>query len=238
MPVFLLAIVTLAIKQSAHTGFWRSLGIAALMSFVPFALFVAGLASGFLLPGLGYPLLGLLISLVVAALINNYVLDHLTNLEKTWGPSIGVTILAFGAFIGILTANNPMCSRRAAWSSRAKGTLRSIGSSQLAYQGANTEKLYGTFDALKKDMYVAEGYTLSNMIENYSMTWQVSNISTAVSEEFPSGVVSSFTVISWPRDTRRGFLNTFAITEDQVVRAYNPSNKNRLGHVVTWDPIL
>jgi type II secretory pathway pseudopilin PulG len=118
-------------------------------------------------------------------------------------------------------------ARRAAWESRAKGALSSIGSSQLAYQGTNYEHLYGTFDALKEDMYIAEGYTLSNMIENYSMRWTCTN---------PH---NSFRVIAFPQDTRPGYLRTFAITEDQIVRVYNPRNsENQWNSVITWDPIL
>jgi len=130
-------------------------------------------------------------------------------------------------------------SRRPAWQSRAKGTLRSIGSSQLAYKGTNHARNYGSFEAMKHDLYVAEGYTLGNMIENYSMTWEFDNGPKGLLEEdsLPS-MVHTFTIIAFPRDRRPGYLSTFAITEDQVVRVYNPDNGNDPGNVKTWDPIL
>jgi hypothetical protein len=200
------------------------------------ALFIGGVAVAIHFEKLAPIFLILAISLVVATVINAFIIDRLTGLTQKWAAA---TIMTLSVFVGIfLFAASGGGSRRAAWSSRAKGTLRSIGSSQLAYQGANTEKLYGTFDALKKDLYIAEGYTLSNMIGNYSMTWQVNNISIAPSEEIPTGVMSSFTVIAWPRDRRKGYLHTFAVMDDQVVRVYNPKNKNRLSNVATWDPIL
>jgi hypothetical protein len=129
-----------------------------------------------------------------------------------------------------------MGARRAAYPSRAKGTLRSIGSTELAYQGENKARVYGSFQAMKDTLYIAEGYTLGTMIEKYSMTWQVNNVYTVPTEEFPSRTISTFTVIAWPRAPR--FLPTFGITEDQVVRIYNPENGDDPARVKTWDPIL
>ncbi len=117
--------------------------------------------------------------------------------------------------------------------SRAKGTLRSIGSSQLAYQGTNNEHNYGSFQALRKTLYIAQGYTLGNMIENYSMTWKAYNLSTVAGE--PG--IHQFTVIAYPRNTSSSDLQTFCVTEDQVVRVYNPPN-NDLAAIYHWDPIL
>ena len=122
--------------------------------------------------------------------------------------------------------------------SRAKGTLRSCGSSQLAFREENKDGTYGTYQELADSGYIAEGYTQGNMIQNYSMTWEVNNFSTVQTEEFPHGVISTFTIIAYPRDTRPGFLLTFGIQEDQVVRLFNPDNGNDPDHVGTWDPIL
>jgi len=152
-----------------------------------------------------------------------------------WGIIFVLTfaVLAFFSIPSILGA------RRASWPSRAKGTLRSIGSSQLAYKGTNHARNYGSFEAMQHDLFIAEGYTLGNMIENYSMTWEFDNGPKGLLEEdsLPS-MVHTFTIIAFPRDTRPGYLSTFAVTEDQVVRVYNPENGNYSGNVKTWDPIL
>ncbi len=132
----------------------------------------------------------------------------------------------------------PSTGHPAAWDARAKGTLRSTGSSLLAYQGQNDNNHYGSFQALQDTLFIADGYTLGNMIENYSMTWSVSNVSTVVSEEFPYGVVSTFKIIAYPRETNQRCLMTFAVTEDQVVRAFNPDNENEFLNLKFWDPIL
>jgi len=152
-----------------------------------------------------------------------------------------IAIVLFASFVAIVTVAAILGARPEPWQSRAKGTLRSIGSSQLAYQGTNWDRNYATFEDLKQDLYIAEGYTLGNMIENYTMTWEVSN--TPLVEESPAtagGVgTNRFTIIAFPRDTRPGFLNTFAITEDQIVRVWNPTNRwNEWESVTTWDPIL
>ena len=52
------------------------------------------------------------------------------------------------------------------------------------------------------------------------------------------GLFSTFTVVAYPRDTRPGFLSTFGITEDQVVREYDPERGYSHEDVHTWDPIL
>jgi prepilin-type N-terminal cleavage/methylation domain-containing protein len=152
-----------------------------------------------------------------------------------------LVVAAIIAIIAAIAIPQLLNARRAAWQSRAKGTLRSIGSSQLAYQGTNNKKFYGTFEALKKDMYIAEGYTLSNMIENYSMSWTCTNPSGGTGGLGSGQGIGNnkFTVIAFPRDTRPGFLNTFAVTEDQTVRVYNPTNTaNKWDSVTSWDPIL
>ena len=50
----------------------------------------------------------------------------------------------------------------------------------LAFQDSTEDHHYGTFDELKATYYIAEGYTPGNMIENYSMSWSVSNVSTII----------------------------------------------------------
>jgi hypothetical protein len=120
------------------------------------------------------------------------------------------------------------------WQSRAKGTLRSIGSAELAYLSNHKFRVYGSLAALQKEEDIAKGYTLGNMIENYSLTWEVTNISTPT-EDLPGGVVSTFKIIAWPLAPKGDY--TFAITEDQVVRVYDPK-RNNLNDVKSWDPIL
>jgi len=152
-----------------------------------------------------------------------------------------LVVAAIIAIIAAIAIPSLLNARRAAWQSRAKGTLRSIGSSQLAYQGTNNKKFYGSFQALKDDLYIATGYNLGNMIENYSMSWEASNPASGTGTLTGSGIGNNrFTVIAFPRDTRPGFLNTFAVTDDQVVRVFNsgPNSGNVYNSITTWDPIL
>jgi len=149
-----------------------------------------------------------------------------------WSIFVVVALVLF-IYIGITSLLGP---RRAAWMSRAKRTLRSMSCAQLNYQETNENGKYGSFQDLVRAGEIREGYTLGNMIENYSMTWEV-NFSTAASEEFPTSTVSTFQIIAYPRDTRPGYLFTFAITEDQIVRVYSPDDKD-FSDIRTWDPIL
>ena len=158
-----------------------------------------------------------------------------------------LVVAAIIAIIAAIAIPSLLNARRAAWMSRAKGTLRSTGSSQLAYQGTNNNKFYGSFPALKDNLYIAEGYSLGNMIENYSMTWTASNPSTGTSYLGVGIGNNQFTIVAYPRDSRAGYLLTFGVCDDQVVRVYNPDNsgpgRNEFvtmedPHVMTWDPIL
>jgi len=157
-----------------------------------------------------------------------------------------LVVAAIIAIIAAIAIPALLNARRAAWQSRAKGTLRSIGSSELAYQGTNNKKFYGSFEALQVDLYIATGYTLGNMIENYSMSWK--SASSVANSEGRGGAIgaNTFTIVAYPRDTRPGYLLTFGVSEDQVVRVYNPESLESPNDyngiedpkVQTWDPIL
>ncbi len=150
-----------------------------------------------------------------------------------------LVVAAIIAIIAAIAIPQLLNARRAAWMSRCKGTLRSIGSSQLAYQSANNQKVYGSFTALQDVEDIAAGYTLGNMVENYSLSWSVSSPYGDLRSGTVAGGIASntFTVIAYPRDTRAGFLATFAITEDQVVRVYR-EGVGSFDSVKSWDPIL
>ncbi len=161
---------------------------------------------------------------------------------KNWKP---FTYWVFGIFVVLIliwiAIPNQLGSRRVAWNSRAKGTLRSLGSSQLAYQGTNNEKVYGTYEAMKKDLYIHKDYTLGNMITAYSMTWEVATVSTVGPEGEIINAGCRFEMVAYPTVPNNRFetdLYTFAITEDQIVRRFSPNNGNDPYDVRTWDPIL
>ena len=149
-----------------------------------------------------------------------------------------LVVAAIIAIIAAIAIPSLLNARRAAWMSRAKGTLRSIGSSQLAYQGTNNNKVYGTFQALKDDLYIADGYSLGNMIENYSMSWTATNPGTGTGGLGAGIGNNKFTVIAFPRDTRTGFLQSFCVMDDQVVRVFTPDDGNVFDSPSTWNPIL
>ena len=189
--------------------------------------------------GLLFPIISTLTAFGLFVIVEGKTFKRLLGRPDIWKPVFaGNIITCILLFVIIANSYVPEGGRLAAWESRAKGTLRSIGSYQLEYQEHNDGKLYGSFEALKKDMLIAEGYTEGNMIENYSIYWEVNNISTAQSEQFPQGLMSTFTVIAFPRDEVRDYLKTFAITDDQKVRVFDPKWGNRYENVRTWDPIL
>jgi hypothetical protein len=153
--------------------------------------------------------------------------------ESCFDPVLAIALVIFLILFALMTYPSSIFERRKSWMARAQGTLRSLARSELWYQGGNAARPFGSFQALQDSDYIAKGYSVGNMIENYSIKWDVQTLSTA------QGEINEFTIIAWPRDTRKGFLSTFGVTEDEIVRIYNPKNrKSRLGNVKTWDPIL
>jgi len=150
-------------------------------------------------------------------------------------------LLVILAIIAAIAIPSMLNARRAAWEAGAKGTLRSLESAQRAYQQDQTEGNFGTFEDLQDEYFVAEGYDLENMIDNYRLTWDVYNSPGEENGKAETSGVHSFTIVAYPLDTRAGYLLTFGVREDGVIRVYNPyqpGSKQSERDVLTWDPIM
>ena len=135
--------------------------------------------------------------------------------------------------------------------SRAKATLRSLGETELAYGRSNNDREYGTWRGLIMNDFIAEGYTMGDVIEHYSLWTSISywdpNHSRCIgmAQIEPLG---AFTAVGFPTITEPpGYLHTFhtfAIREDQVLRVYNPKypginawGENDDYGARTWEPV-
>jgi len=153
--------------------------------------------------------------------------------SKTWSRILFDATLIVGGIVVFLVAifiPPKFNAMRSDWMGHAKSTLRSIASIEHAYQLSNASEEFGSFEVLQTDTNFAKGQTLGSMVENYSLYWLPQ-----------SGTSSSFTVLALPRDTRNGYLNTFAVTDDlniDIVRVYDPSKGVDFWHIRAWDPIL
>jgi len=129
------------------------------------------------------------------------------------------------------------------WSSvndRTIRTLRLLGSAQLAYQWDTNLKKYGSFQAVANGGYLPKWYRPGKIIDHYSITWRVQNEAPVYSFE-RSITNNRFTIIARPIVPKYYWqvLRTFAITEDQTVRVYDPDNEEHdLKNPRSWDPIL
>ncbi|MEO7993984.1 MAG: hypothetical protein ABI743_06255, partial [bacterium] len=121
-----------------------------------------------------------------------------------------------------------------------------LGSSQLAYQDSNLDKHYGGWGDLLSSNYIQQGYTRSNIIDNYSLAvFYAANPGQRNGRyDYPT-----FTVVAMPMIGPRGNpgLRTFAICDDQVARVAtnfhlnivsNPANTVPTGDSpCEWDPL-
>jgi len=169
-----------------------------------------------------------------------------------------LSVLIIALQIGCFPSGHP----KHAMESAAKATLHSVATSQEAYRSAYGT--YGTFDELQDAQYLALELTPDTMIEQYTLTWEIfpaeetepapdetsdreeSADDDAQSEDVQDGefenqietmvVYDRFTIIAVP-EVNRLSLRTFAITEDFIVRVYNPDAGNDAEDVSTWDEV-
>ncbi|HEX9745930.1 MAG TPA: hypothetical protein VGB30_10940 [bacterium] len=148
------------------------------------------------------------------------------------GPYIiGFTVLIAVFFVLIIPSFLPV--KRGTPIDKAKLTLRSFGSAQLAYFRAYGNN-YASFDALKSVGMVQDQYTPGKMIQDYSMYFRAYNLSTCLGEDSIFHELHTFTIIAYPAID--GDLKTYGITEDQFVREFAEGNDP--DSVKSWEPIL
>lgn len=162
--------------------------------------------------------------------------------DHIWGGLVIASFLSvILAFSSLGCIPQLLNAKRSAWESRAKATLRSYGETELAYQNTNFDRHWGTWDALIETEYIAQGYSSGNIIENYSLWTSVDNHT-----HWAGGPgYCTFTVVAFPRRTSPpGYLSTFAIREDELIRVYRPDTPgvNAWGEdgdfgARTWEPI-
>ena len=97
--------------------------------------------------------------------------------------------------------------------SRAMGTLRSFGSTQLAYQSTNDAQLYGFWHGLQSSLYISSDKTPTTLVEGYEMHILL----TEHRDRF-------LMVIEGQRDG----LNFYAITDDQLLLKLRLANVSDL----------
>jgi hypothetical protein len=130
---------------------------------------------------------------------------------------------------------------------RAKAVLRLLGEAELAYRAANKARAWGSWDDLVEAGYIAEGYTRRTAIIKYSIWHKVNNPSLMLDPESkdydPS--INTFLFVAFPQMTSPpGYLATFAISEDLVLRVYRPETPGAKAWgedddfgARTWEPI-
>ena len=149
------------------------------------------------------------------------------------------------AIIAAIAIPQLLNARRSAWENRCKLTLRALGSSELAYADGNLDKIYGTWPAMIDNDYIQDGYSRSNMIDNYSII--LFQVGAPTYEGDFSAADSSFTIVAVPR-SQKNKLRTFAIGDDQTPRVWvgdpadyvaimAPPQTVSLSNVENWEPL-
>lgn len=129
--------------------------------------------------------------------------------------------------------------------SLAKFTLRAYGETQLSYAHHNYRGHYGTWDDLANNKFISEGLKPGNVIKDYKLWTNVNNHIYIPAHPYSVSPKNTFTAVAFPRITQPpGYLATFSIREDQILRIYMPITEevNAWGEngdfgTKTWEPI-
>jgi hypothetical protein len=168
--------------------------------------------------------------------------ENLSNI--VWPLLVGIAFLIVIAVIFNI-ADAPWREKRRL-ESNCRNRLRELGSAQMSYQGTNYMKYYGSFQALKINGYFGSGNGLDTLIEGYNLGWYVNNYiyPPNFNPVWGDGLEKNkFTIVAYPRIIQPPELRTFGISQDQVLRVYNPENGNPFisrddTHIQSWDPVL
>jgi prepilin-type N-terminal cleavage/methylation domain-containing protein len=115
---------------------------------------------------------------------------------------------------------------------QAQRRLRNIGSVMADYTLSHHDGNYADFQELQDANLISKDCSLSSIIVDYSLAF-------INSEPVASESSGGYTIIAYPiPDRSRGRLSTFAITEDNVIRVYNPGPGISPNDPHTWDPVL
>ena len=188
----------------------------------------------------------LLIAFALSVLIENLFARPFIRQESTWKGILRANAISYFLLVGLMLiygghVETEYLLRSTAPMSRAKGMLRSFASAQSAYQ--HMHGVYGTFDELVDEGFILSGNSMpgrpDRLSDVYFTEWECNNISVVPPDIMPKNSPNTFTIIAYPDPMFSDeFLNTFAVTEDQVVRVYNPDEGNVFESVPLWDPIL
>jgi hypothetical protein len=147
------------------------------------------------------------------------------------------------SFFALACSNSIDLHQKELRESLAKTILRAYGETQLSYAHHNYKGHYGTWDDLANNKFISEGLKPGNVIKDYTLWTNVDN-QTYV-HPYSVSPKNTFTAVAFPRITQPpGYLATFSIREDKIIRIYMPISEevNAWGEngdfgTKTWEPI-
>ncbi|MEO7994093.1 MAG: hypothetical protein ABI743_06810 [bacterium] len=146
---------------------------------------------------------------------------------EDWGP---VSALQASVRADSLVQQTAFASRKTQqelWEQAAVLQLRALGSVQMAYQGTNRMREYGSYDNLFNNQLLPRGVTRTNLIENYSLAVFFAQQPNVINNY--SAHDARFTITAIPR-SQKNRLRTFAICDDQTVRAASDFSLRIIGN--------
>jgi len=113
--------------------------------------------------------------------------------------------------------------------------LEAIADIEAKYRQINQFGHYGDRTALSDNSFLTSNGLSFPVFRNYSIACYV----TRKRLDDTGSVIgnNTYTIFAYPIDTRTGYLNTFGMREDGIVRLYYPANSDEESDVSAWPPV-
>jgi len=159
------------------------------------------------------------------------------KLRNRWAITIFLVITALCVIAAVMSAILvPKLLERRLLSERdaAIRSLEAIADLESKYRRTNQYGHYGDRTAVSDNSFLTSNRLSFPAFENYSMSWYV----TRKRLDDTGSVIgnNTYTVFAYPIDTWTGFLTTFGVREDGIVRMYYPAIVDDASDVSAWPP--
>jgi len=117
----------------------------------------------------------------------------------------------------------------------AMATLIELAKLQEEYRGINEDGHYGTMRDLCDEGLLDPPVGVGNILDHFYLDWTRDR--KMRSQGGPIYGSNTFTIVAYPLDTRRGYMSTYGIREDGLIRRYVPNRGGAEDDVSTWTRI-
>ena len=160
------------------------------------------------------------------------------KLRTRWAIAIFLAITALliiAAVISAIMVPQLLKQKLSSEIDAAIRALEAIADLEAKYRQINQYGHYGDRTAISDTSFLTSNELLFPVFGNYSIALNVTR--KRLDETGAVTGNNTYTVFAYPIDKRTGYLDTFGMREDGVVRVYYPANSDEASDVSAWPPV-